>query len=101
MFHDGGGNVIPRAAASHLPRAPGLPNRSSRVAMPNPEQQDFSPDDQDRDDQDRDDSVEVDPALSRQLDENLKLLYRSKLETTLPPALQALVDQLMQGGKQV
>lgn len=41
--------------------------------------------------------IDVDPALSRQVDENLKLLYHSKLEATLPPALQALVDRLMQG----
>lgn len=47
--------------------------------------------------EDDEDLIDVDPALSRQVDENLQLLYRSKLETALPPALQALVDKLMTG----
>lgn len=43
------------------------------------------------------DLIDVDPALSRQIDENLQLLYRSKLLTALPPALQARVEKPMRG----
>lgn len=41
----------------------------------------------------------IDPALQQQVDENLRLLYRSKLESELPEALQDLVRQLLNEGK--
>ena len=34
------------------------------------------------------------PAVARQIDENLRLLYRRRAEEDLPPELQALVAQL-------
>ncbi len=41
----------------------------------------------------------IDPALQLQIDENLRLLYRSKLESELPESLQDLVRQLLNEGK--
>ncbi|WP_322994193.1 hypothetical protein [Castellaniella sp.] len=41
----------------------------------------------------------LEPALQRQVDENLQLLYRSKLEETLPESLQVLVRKLLDEGK--
>lgn len=41
----------------------------------------------------------IDPALQQQVDENLRMLFRSKLDNALPDALQALVDQLLHEGK--
>ncbi len=41
----------------------------------------------------------LEPALQRQVDENLQLLYRSKLEEALPDSLQALVRKLLDEGK--
>lgn len=41
----------------------------------------------------------VAPEVQRQIDENLKLLYRERLlEERLPEALQILVDRLRKGG---
>lgn len=39
----------------------------------------------------------VSPVLARQIDENLKRLYRQQVEQELPPELQALVAQLRNG----
>lgn len=41
----------------------------------------------------------IDPALQQQVDENLRLLYRARLEDDLPQALQDLVRQLLNEGK--
>lgn len=41
----------------------------------------------------------MDPALQQQVDENLQLLYRSRLEASLPDSLQALVQKLLDEGK--
>ncbi|MBK5926001.1 NepR family anti-sigma factor [Rhodobaculum claviforme] len=40
----------------------------------------------------------VSPVVARQIDENLKLLYRQRIEQDLPDDLQALVAQLRDGG---
>lgn len=39
----------------------------------------------------------VSPAVARQIDENLKRLYREQVEQALPPALEALVTRLREG----
>lgn len=41
----------------------------------------------------------LDPVLQQQVDENLQLFYRSKLEAELPDTLQALVQKLLDGGR--
>ena len=43
-------------------------------------------------------SRRVSPALARQIDENLKRLYQSRVEEDLPPQLRALVAQLRDSG---
>lgn len=40
----------------------------------------------------------VSPGVARQIDENLKRLYRQQVEQDLPPELEALVAQLRGGG---
>ena len=39
----------------------------------------------------------ISPVVARQIDENLKLLYRQRIEQELPADLQALVAQLRNG----
>ncbi|WP_162467629.1 hypothetical protein [Ketogulonicigenium vulgare] len=46
-----------------------------------------------------DHAAALDPALQRQVDENLQLLYRSKLNDDLPDSLQALVKKLLEDGR--
>ena len=43
---------------------------------------------------------EVSPVLVRQIDENLRKLYRQRLDQALPSELEALVEQLRDGGKE-
>jgi hypothetical protein len=42
-------------------------------------------------------SKPVSSVVARQIDENLKRLYRQQIEQDLPPDLQALVDRLRKG----
>lgn len=47
----------------------------------------------------RPNAARVAPAVARQIDENLKRLYRDRIDEELPPQLQALVERLRSGGE--